>query len=566
MTGIRKLHRVKTIFAIAMFFAMFASTPCYGQGYRVQPMYFDLKSAPGATVNVALTVRNILPGGEQSLTARVVEITQASDGNWQIIEELKPGVDVPKVSCSSWVSLDKSEFRLGPLASSEIRVTVRIPRHARGTYAAGIIVEEAGESEESGVSVKLRYCIPVVVETEGLTAAQRIRLSDLSLSFEAPPEGSSEAGRTLAFVGVENQGQTFSSLRGQLGLFAHINGRWQPVSTAEIGPVRILPMVTLNLPFDLEKRLPEGRYRLEAKLQVEGRRIAPLSKEIEFAGTPGATTIPLDATLQLDKELLAIEARPGATRTEILTITNSSSETVKVSVGAQLPDAIFRGGSDEVDPRILSALPLLQAFPHEFTLRGQGKQNIRIMARVPRDIPPLSRRYADVILRATYPDGQSAGQAHTLAIVHDVTAEVHLSATIEDVKLAQDEEGQPLLNGRLKNTGNVHFAPVLDAVIRSGSGTVLARESLDTPEMLFPLQGTRFSAILPVKDLQVGQYELVVQLRGADQTVAQHREILMVEMAEDGTPSVSLRGEPAEKATPLAAESTPTEVGLSEVP
>ena len=568
MVSVRNFTIAQAIPLAAISLLSFTASPCRGQGYRVQPMRMPLTVSAGATAKETLSIRNIATSGEKMLAVRLVDMTQATDGNWRMIEDLSEGAEASQISCRSWVTLEESEIELGPLTSTEVGVTIEVPLNARGTYFAGILVEEADPPEGVGVRMVLRYCIPISIRIEGRPVPQRIRLSDLNLAYEPAAEDGSRSERTAAYVGVTNQGRTYSSLSGEVATFAKAGDRWQPVSVSEIGPLRILPLAELNLPFDLQKRLPPGQYRLDAELRVDGRRISPLSKEIEFSGTPGATTLPLDATLQVDKPLMTLDARPGAARTETLTIENASDEAVQVTVGARLPQAIFRGGSEASDPKVFSALPLLRAIPHQFTLRGQGKQNIRIMARVPRDDKATNVRYADLVLQAKYPDGQSAGHAESLVVVRNPTLEVQPAATLSRPGLSYDEEGKPLIQVKMRNTGKVHLTPKLQVAVLNGSGTVLVRETLPAPELLLPLQSAECSAILPTDDLESGAYQLAVGLTGEGGVLAQQSRLLEVEATKEGPPKLTFGDDASKEGKEPESPVIPAEKanGLAEAP
>ena len=83
-------------------------------------------------------------------------------------------------------------------------------------------------------------------------------------------------------MSIANSGQTFSRVRGDLTVERQNGGRWRVVTRVPVKERGIIPGVTLNLGGDLERRLPSGAYRLRADLFVDGRRVAPMQKTIEF--------------------------------------------------------------------------------------------------------------------------------------------------------------------------------------------------------------------------------------------------------------------------------------------
>jgi len=533
--------------------AFIAPPQVFAQGFLVRPMRLNAEGRAGETVVVPLEVRNSQPNRTLTIELKQVELTQAADGGWAVVEEDLDQVTPHTASALRWTRLSETQVELQPLAAANVDVTLQIPRNAVGTYVTGIIVEELSPPPTGAqFDVVLRFMVPVFVNISGRGVRQQVELVDTNLLYEPGAEGA--AGRTLGTVSIDNLGRSHSALEGQLQIAALSEGRLRPVATMPIGPIGILPGVSLQLPVVLEKRLPPGTYKLEASLTVDGRRRRPLAKEVEFAGTPGATTLPIDATLELDQEFLEISAVPGSVRSATLSIRNMSPDPVQVEALTGLPQEMAREATLDSDPHVISAVEVLQVYPPKFTLRGDGRQNVRVMVRLPREAD-ASHLYARMVFAARYADGQSAGQSETLIVVANSQGKLDASASIDGLALNEVDDNKHSLRAIVRNTGTVHQAPVVEAVIASRLGGDRIRQKMEgTDDVLLPYARQYFSATMNLAELELGRHVMKVIVSQENQLLAERQMILEISEAEDGTRSAVLTSPEAEPETPAEAE------------
>ena len=121
-----------------------SGTVAHGQGFMVKPMKMELTGRAGQTVESVLELRNAGADEAKTLELKLVELSQGSDGGWQIIEP-GSGVDTSKLpSCLKWIKLSADTVTVEPLKMAPITVTVKPPGSARGFYLAGLIAQSEG--------------------------------------------------------------------------------------------------------------------------------------------------------------------------------------------------------------------------------------------------------------------------------------------------------------------------------------------------------------------------------------------------------------------------------------
>jgi len=553
---IRTIQRMACQVAVAMAFAavLALGQSAQAQGFMVRPMKMEIAARPGQTVETVLELRNTGAEEARTLELRLVELAQSSDGGWQIIE---PGseVDTSKLpSCLKWIKLSADTLDVEPMEMAPVTVSLRPPPSARGFYLAGLIAQIKPKPVEKGITIVVRFLIPILLEIEGRPERQQIDLQDVGMVFR-PAAENAPAG-TLVSMAVANAGRTYSRIKGSVKVMFFLGGRWRPVSTAEIKDIGIIPGAGLNLKSDLGRRLPSGKYKLTATLYVDGRRVKPLEKEIEFEGDPTVTKLAVDTALTLDPPELSIAGSPGAMRTAVLKVENASEDAVEISASSATPPPLRGVALGELKGDDLSCAEWLEVSPATFTLRAGGKQNIRVIARMPKADPDATSGQANyyglVGLRATYPDGQSAGESKTLVCVENKAVEAKPAAQAVKTTLAAGEGATYVVQARFANVGNVHFKPRCRAVIATPMGGTLTEMELSGEEaLMLPLEVRDFSGEIDFEKVPAGTYALKVALEygSGKGEVAQ---VLITVAEEDGRKVVTTTapGEGAPTAPP----------------
>ncbi|MEX0655612.1 MAG: hypothetical protein WD151_15930 [Phycisphaeraceae bacterium] len=503
-------------------------------------MRMELAVPAGRTAETVLELRNTTTDETRDMALRLVELSQTPAGSWQLIEP-DSETDVSHLSsCRSWISFDRQTIDLEPASTERVTVSLEVPPGARGTYVAGIIAEQPPRPGATGLVVRVRFLIPVIVEIQGRPVRQQVDLDDMEMIYREPADGL--PGTTLAGMHVINEGRTYSRIRGEVRVERLSDDRWRPVSRVEIPERGIIPGVTLSLGDDLERRLPSGTYRLRGELYVDGRRVAPLDKEIEFEGDPDVDTLAYDTALILEPAEVAFDATPGAVRTSVVRVENPSEDPLEVRAEAVLPSGLQGVALGELRGDALSAVEWVQVRPDTFTLRGGGRQNLRVLTRVPREDVDHARYYAHLVLHANYADGQSAGTTQTLLTVSNAEVPAEPKVQMERLALASDEESRYIVQTQLSNVGNVHLDDVHGEteLLGAGARTVTSSSLSGEAGILLPLGVRQFGGELDFADVEPGQYILQARLRYGEDGSVVKRLAIRVEEEEDGSKSVEI--------------------------
>ncbi len=521
---------------LAILWAFLSTASASSQGFMVRPMRMEAAPAPGQVVDIPLEIRNTASDGPREIDVRMVELTQARDGAWQLIEP-DAGADVAGLPSSfQWTELTATRLQIAPMQPAFVTVRLRPPANARGAYFAGIIAETPLPETVQGVVVRVRFLIPVIIEIANRPVRQQVVLADVSMT-RVVAEG--KPATTMAALHIANRGRTFSRVRGELRVERLSEGRWLPVTRINIAERSIIPGVTLELGEDLARRLPSGRYRLRGDLFVDGRRVAPLEKEIDFEGDPTVDAVAFDTALLLSPAMVRMELVPGGTRTTTLQIENPGTDPVLVRMAATTPRGLVGVEMGEIQGISFSAEPWTAIQPAEFTIRPGGRQNVRVVSRLPREGADHPHYYADLTLTGTYADGQSAGQTRSMIDLVNRQVDPAPEAMIDQFGLSEgDQPGHYYVEARLTNIGNVHLEPTARVYLLTPQGVQALGQPLSGDEgMLLPLNKRTYSAEIDLSALEPGFYALRANVALSPENEVVEQVVVQVDREEQRGPA-----------------------------
>jgi hypothetical protein len=519
--------------------------PAGAQGFMVRPMTMRVNPLPRQTIELPLEINNTAIDGPRTIDLRLVELSQDDQGTWRLVEPGSKADLSGHQSSLQWTSLSEDSVSIAPQRPASIMVKLTPPPNARGAYFAGIVAETPMPANPVGVMIRTRFLIPLIIEIRGRTVREHIGVTDVGMTYRTDTGG---APTTNAAMTVINSGQTYSRVRGELTVERQNGQQWRVVTRVPIKERGIIPGVTLKLGADLERRLPSGPYRLRGELFVDGRRVTPLEKIIQFQGDPRAT-VAYDATLLLRPSVVDMKVVPGATRTTILSIENTSASPVKIEMGSRTPHSLIGVQMGKIVGSQLSAEPWTRIEPSSFTLRPNGRQNVRVISSVPKDGVDHPNYYADLVLDGTYPDGQSAGETFSTVHLDNMEIKSTVAGAIERASLSQADNGNDILQIQFANIGDVDIMPTASVSVASSEGALVASAILSGDnDALLPLGQRNFSGELDLAKLKPGDYTLMPAVRIGNKTSVSHKYVLSVKNEEytgsDGkkieVPSVSL--------------------------
>ncbi len=524
------------LLVLAVIFSSLCISSAAAQGFMVKPMRIEVPAVAGRSVEVPLEIRNTGGGEVRDIELRLVELSQSTDGGWSLVEPASGGDTTATLSSLPWTHLAADRISIAPLQPASVMIRLDVPQDARGVYFAGVIAETPLPTDPNGVVVRIRFLIPIIVQITGRPVRQQVALKDADMTFT--PGGDGVVEGTSGRLVITNQGRTFSKIKGRLTVEVLNADQWRTVTRIELGERSIIPGVTLELGRDLGRKMPAGHYRLRGELAVDGRRVPALSKEIDFVGDPTASGIAFDTALVIEPDEINIEIVPGATRTSTISVENPGDTAVQVSMMSATPaglGGVELGSLRGID---LSAEPWTQAQPSTFVLRPRGRQNVRIISKVPREGVLFPNYYADLVLSGTYANGDSAGETHSTIHLANTKIESTPTANVDYVSLAAtDTASVYAVQTRLTNVGNVHLDPNARVVLLTPQGVQVKSGPLEGDGgMLLPLGQRSYGTRLDLSDLQPGPYALrTIFALGAGREVV--RQLIVEARQEEQTGS-----------------------------
>jgi hypothetical protein len=471
----------------------------------VQPMMMNLAVRSGQTVTREIELQNTSAERTEIADLRVLELSQDENGTWI---EIEPGPEVPlkTSSCREWINLSKETAEVRPLSITRVEVTLRIPPGSRGFYGASIIAQSR-PGARVGITISVRYVVPILVEISDRPQRHNVELKDVNLEFHQ--ESELGPATTIATMRITNEGSTASDLKAYARIRTYSGGHWRMITIAEFEDVTIIPGVELRLKSDISRSLPSGTYDVSGALFVDGRRVKPIDKEVEYAGDPTVKTVATDAELHLDPREVIVEALPGATRTSVLKVTNFSDETVNIKTELVMP-AVFRGVSiGDLTGMDLYCSEWISIEPNEFTIVSGGRQNIRIVTRMPNPGSEQPWYYTQLTLQATYTDGQNAGKKDTFICVANKNTSAEPVVQPGRLNIAVTEGSKYVVVARFANFGKIHYTPKCRGVITTpGGGFVREITFSGKSGLMIPFESRDFAGIVDFSDIGPGLYRL----------------------------------------------------------
>jgi hypothetical protein len=493
--------------AVIFFLAAMVPAHAVAQGFQVKPMQMAVTAPPGRTGETFLELSNTTTE-PLVLDLHVVDLSQNATGSWQISNSIPASEASKFASARGWVVPETDQVVVEPAGRARVKIAINTPPGARGAYIAGLVAEQPPQPGATGLVVRVRFLIPVIVSIAGRPARQNVELDDVRMVYQKidGPQGHTTTGTVV----IANNGRTYSRVRGELRIDRRSGDGWRLVTNVDIPERGIIPGAVLELGSDLKRRLPSGTYRLRAELHVDGRRIRPLEKELSFVGDPNIDAVAYDTALILEPAMVALGVRSGAVRTTAVSIENPGDAPVQVRMGVGTPKSLRGVVLGELRGEALSAAPWTTVRPSEFTLRPHGRQNVRIISRVPGEGVTFANYYADILLEGTYPDGQSSGETRSTIHLTNREVEAQPMATMEPPMVAEGEnQSEYLIQTRVTNVGNVHLEPAVRVeLMTSQREVVVATELTGETAPLLPLGIRNFGGSLDLSSVPAGDYIL----------------------------------------------------------
>jgi hypothetical protein len=518
--------------------------------FLVQPIILRQQVMPGRrNIRLDFRIENLSPDAVEEVTLRVADLTQDSGGVWMEVRPDDPNnkVDVATLrSCKDWLTCPIAKAQLDPHQVLPVSVLANIPAGTRGYYFAALIVETtpretAIDGPYGGALLGMQYLVPIILESQNVVMQHKVELTDVGLTYIAPTIENPTAA-VIGSMAIANTGGTYSRLMGQLRIWRQNQGHWTKAADLTLPENGIIPGVKLNLTQDIGVLLPNGKYKIEGYLYVDGRRANAINKEIDFVGDK---RVPENAAglvaIDLDKENLFIDALPGATRGGAIQVGNGSEDPITVNAEFILPPHMLNVVSGRgIKGEDIGCADWVTLDPPEFTLQRYGRRNVRVIAKMPATATQFSHYYGMVRLHVTYQDGTPGGMKTARVCVRNSKATDKDLIDPTSITTGALAPSRYLVTAGFRNGGVTHVTPRCLGVL-SGAGDVKYKQFLMNSEangqtgIFLPFETRTFSGTLDLSDIPAGFYRLtaIVEYRGlkpqaAGENLPQNQQVVEV--------------------------------------
>lgn len=518
------------VLALGLILAMWGfPSGASAQGFIVQPMIIQVTPRPGHTISVPLRVSNTSASSSLDIDIRLMGLTQTPEASWWIVDS--DGDTPHQASLLEWTALETSRLSIPRATSMETQLTLDVPRSAHGAYFGALLVETPRPEGAVGMVVRTRFLIPIIAQIKGRPARHNVDIEDIQMTFD---DGSDNGGPTTHVeLAVANDGRTYSRIIGEVVIerLSEDSGSWYPVSRFRTEEKSIIPGVAISLRKNLERRFPSGDYRLNAQLNVDGRRVKPIEKIVSFEGDPSVDSLAFDTRLQLDSDLVSLDIVPGATRTTSLKVENPGSEAVKVSVGVELPGDLRGVALGDLRGDRYSAVPWLEVHPDEFVIRPRSSRNIRVTSRLEEESVGLANYYAALSLDSERMDGQKLDQVGSMLHLANGRVVSEAAGGIDRLLITEGEEGGGyVVQARFVNMGDVHLDVDYELEVIDGRSVVKSQRMSSVDDVVLPLGVRNVSAEVDFSNIGSGVYLVRVTASYGFQRAAS--EVMAIEVVD----------------------------------
>jgi hypothetical protein len=517
---VRKQNVAQNHLAFAIIIALsvlVSGGSAFGQ-FIVQPMRMDLPLMPKQRFQTSLSLQSFDPNEVHEIDLTIVDLAQLENGEWQIIEPNDTTFDTSGLkSCKSWISVENKYVEVRPMGGARVKVDIKVPIRTRGFHAAGITASVRPRPDlTTEVGIKVRFLIPIFIEVQGgRPLRHKIKLKQMELeSINAHMEN---PATTHVIMGIDNNGETRSHLKGFAKITGFLDGHWREITSAEFTTASIIPGAKLKLRANIGKSLPQAKYKVGGWLYVDGRRDQRISNEIDFAGNPNIKKVAADAPIDLNPDSISISSMPGATRVKAIKIYNASDEAVNVRAAVRLPQTLMGVAWGDIKGHDLDCTGWLEIEPKQFTLRSHKQQTIRIISKMPNNASEMIPCYYALLgFVSSYVDGQSGGV--TTAPISVANQNINTEPYVHGMTLKPALKGgsEYYVVARYGNFGRIHFTPrrCRAAIVDSlGAPRAIATLISRKTDMVLPLEARDYSGVIDISRVPVGVYRLASELQ-----------------------------------------------------
>jgi hypothetical protein len=228
-------------------------------------------------------------------------------------------------------------------------------------------------------------------------------------------------------------------------------------------------------------------------------------------------------TLGITPQLLEVTANPGEVITSTFRLTNASSENIAIKT---VPKNFTPNGEEGAvnlteDDTTFAIASWINVLPETANIAANKTQDFEVSIDVPSNAEPGSH-FGSVVFQTIPPENDEAAalisQEIAPVILVRIAGDTSEVAVIEEFKTGSSfysNENSVEIISRIKNTGNVHFKPTGQIVIKNMFGSEVAKLDLDKKNVL-PDSIRQFVNEWQIDGFKIGRYTTELTLVTGD--------------------------------------------------
>lgn len=438
--------------------------------FMLSPQLVELELLPGEKKRFSVSLINESKTKKARFTVYVSDLGEKRSGKYKVV---KPGTS--PFSAASWITVNPTDFVIGPSDSMEILAEVTVPRGVKGGRYAIIVFELAPETaskEEKFGSLTFHHRMTTAVEIsiKGRTAKRRAVISSLKVVSPKEDERLAQFKKEVLMftASLKNEGNIHIFGEGTLTIRGKKGRRMKQVPLGG-GRGTVLPDCTVDFSSIVRNDFPPGDYIAEVVIRYEGLR--PVKAKLPFTVTEEEVPVTKaksfkrtkEVSFGVEPELIELTAPSGALRRTGIVVYNRDEREISVK---SYPRALKYNRYGEL-VRLSSAKGArscgewITVSPSSFKLPSGGKKRLSVLVNVPEG--KIGGHYANIVFDAALGrnnPGTSQKTSSNVPFFLIIPGPLKEQARIVETRvLHQDEKGYRKFVVSFKNIGNIHLKP-----------------------------------------------------------------------------------------------------------
>lgn len=468
---------------------------------EVQPLAFEKEVSPGEKIVIPLKISSEV---DQKVSLTLLKYTQQEDGKHEFVE-----YEESRDSVSNWFAFPKEVF-LRAYYSANISVEVKVPYTAKGTYVSVIMVEPEEEGAVTGITIKVRFAVLIVLRVSAPGLRQSYEIED----FEIIPDENKEPVLTVKFHNnspLDYFASLDAAIRGPDGRTVEkVHLETGQSSSRGIAQTWLIPDARVVFSEKISKILSSGKYKVHLYVNY-GDRQRIVTKSFQIDREQFNLPEPKELYLLFERPDINLHLKPRSVKTELVSVTNKGKEPVDVSVALSEIRSNYEN----------SLLPWTTLRGKEEFSLSPGKSSKTVLTfKVPADAQE-GAYYGKLVYTASKDATPIISRDFLLSLI---IGEPTISATLLSFDIEKGEDQEILLSALLENNGEVHLANLKGTyeIFKPGEIVPVFSGELEPSRegWILPEEKVIMAAILE-GILEEGNYILVLKVYDGEEFVMQ---------------------------------------------